>query len=111
MKAVGKGIRLSELIERLKQYAEVKEVDLDTLGNIPLVVFDTTEIKSSPFDGLYISPWEFKIKRDLIYSYAVDPVDDKRIRVYLFLKKGAVIVDYQTSQVAGNAVLSQQGTK
>ena len=104
MKGVGKGIRLSELIERLKQYAEVKEVDLNTLGNIPLVIFDTTELKSGPFDGLYISPWEFKIKRDLIYSYSVEPVDDKRIRVYLFLKKDAVIIDYQTGQVVGDAV-------
>ncbi|BFI75438.1 hypothetical protein [Sulfurisphaera ohwakuensis] len=82
-------MKLSELVEKLKKYGDVKEIGDAFNGDI-LVVLETAEVKGGPFDGLYISPWEFKIKRNLIDAFAIEPVDGKKVRVYLFLKKGVI---------------------
>ena len=75
-----------ELIEKLKKYADVKEVSDSTFNGDTLVIFDTDNVKCD-FKSLYVSHFEFKIKKDLIDLFSIEPLDDKKIRVYLFLKK------------------------
>ena len=93
MASVGKGIKLSELLEKLKHYADVEEVDVDPVVGITTIVFTTDEIASAPNDGLYVSAYEFKIKKSIIYSFSVESADKDKIKVYLFLKNDAVIND------------------